>query len=53
MRPSRCIDFLISDPDRVLALASASGYGEWMVPVPITAEDFPAGTDERVVDLLR
>ena len=45
----KVIDFLISDPDRILALASASGYGEWMVPVPITADDFPSDTDERVV----
>ena len=46
----KVIDFLISDPARVLALSSASGFGEWMVPVPITADDFPAGTDERIMD---
>ncbi len=43
------IDFLLSDSDRVLALSSTQGFGEWMVPVHITAEDFPAGTDERFI----
>lgn len=47
---AKVIDFLISDPVRVLTLASASGFGEWMVPVPISADDFPVGTDQRIVD---
>jgi raffinose/stachyose/melibiose transport system substrate-binding protein len=33
----------------VLALSSTQGFGEWMVPVHITAEDFPADTDERFI----
>lgn len=41
------INFLLDDPDRVLAMSSTRGFGEWMVPVRVTAEDFPEGTDER------
>jgi len=41
------INDLLSDPDRVLALAATQGFGEWMVPLRVAAEDFPAGTDER------
>jgi len=43
------IDFLISDPDRVLEMSGTRGFGEWMVPVRVNPEDFPAGTDERFV----
>lgn len=43
------IDFLLSDPERVLQLASGVGFGEWMVPLHIEASDFPEGTDERIV----
>jgi raffinose/stachyose/melibiose transport system substrate-binding protein len=43
------LDFLLSDPERVLELASSVGFGEWMVPVHIDESDFPEGTDERFV----
>jgi raffinose/stachyose/melibiose transport system substrate-binding protein len=43
------IDFLLSDPQRVLAIAAGSGYGEWVVPLHFTEDDFPEGTDERII----
>lgn len=43
------IDDLISDPARVLEMSATQSFGEYMVPVHITAEDFPAGTDERLI----
>ena len=44
----KVLDFLISDPAMVLELAADVGFGEWVVPVHFTPEDFPEGTDERV-----
>ena len=43
------IDFLLSDPVRVLEMASVVGFGEWVIPIHFTPNDFPSGTDERVV----
>lgn len=42
------LDFLFSDPARVLQIASGYSYGEFVVPLKFTAEDFPEGTDERI-----
>ncbi len=43
------LNFLMSDPKRVLEIAAGSGFGEWVVPLYYTEEDFPEGTDERVI----
>jgi raffinose/stachyose/melibiose transport system substrate-binding protein len=43
------LNFLLSDPTRILENASYSGYGEWVVPVDFDEEDFPEGTDARIV----
>ncbi len=43
------LDFLMSDPARVLEIASTVGFGEYMVPLHYTEDDFPEGTDERFV----
>ena len=45
----KALDFLISDPALVLKLAADVGFGEWVVPVHFGVDDFPEGTDERVV----
>ncbi|MCY4023478.1 MAG: extracellular solute-binding protein [Anaerolineaceae bacterium] len=45
----KALDFLISDPALVLQLAADVGFGEWVVPVHFGVDDFPEGTDERVV----
>lgn len=42
------LDFLYSDPARVLQIASGYNYGEFVVPLKFAAEDFPEGTDERI-----
>ena len=43
------INFLLSDPKLVLETASGASFGEWVVPLKYTADDFPSGTDPRVV----
>ncbi|MCY3945886.1 MAG: extracellular solute-binding protein [Anaerolineaceae bacterium] len=45
----KVLDFLLSDASRVLQLAADVGFGEWVVPIHFSADDFPEGTDERVV----
>ena len=42
------LDYWLSDPVRVLAIAAGAGFGEYVVPIHFTVDDFPAGTDERV-----
>jgi raffinose/stachyose/melibiose transport system substrate-binding protein len=42
------LDFLMSDSSRMLQIASGYGYGEFVVPLKFTPEDFPEGTDERI-----
>lgn len=42
------LDFLLSDPARMLQIASGYNYGEFVVPLNYSAEDFPEGTDERI-----
>ena len=42
------LDFLFSDPERVLQIASGYSYGEFVVPLKFTVADFPEGTDERI-----
>lgn len=43
------LDFLLSDKARILELASTTGFGEWVIPLRYEIEDFPPGTDERVL----
>ncbi len=43
------LNFLFSDPKLVLENAAGSGFGEWVVPLHFAPEDFPEGTDPRVV----
>ena len=46
------LDWLYSDPQRIAGLISDIGGGEYVVPVRIAREDFPAETDPRVVEAL-
>jgi raffinose/stachyose/melibiose transport system substrate-binding protein len=43
------LNFLVSNPQLVLANAAGAQFGEWMVPLRFTEADFPEGTDPRVV----
>ena len=43
------LDWLYNDKKRALKISSSFNFGEWMVPLHYTADDFPAGTDPRVV----
>ena len=42
------IDYWLSSPARVLAIAAGAGYGEFVVPIHFTVDDFPVGTDDRI-----
>jgi len=46
---AQVLEFLLSDRARVLTVASGYGFGEWVVPLSYTEEDFPTDTDPRVV----
>jgi raffinose/stachyose/melibiose transport system substrate-binding protein len=43
------LEFLMGDKARALQVASGASFGEWMVPLRYESEDFPEGTDERLV----
>ncbi|MBK8027461.1 MAG: extracellular solute-binding protein [Chloroflexi bacterium] len=43
------LDWLMSSPEHVLNIASGYGYGEFMIPLHFTPEDFPADADPRIV----
>jgi raffinose/stachyose/melibiose transport system substrate-binding protein len=43
------IDWLLNNPDDILGLASIYSYGEFMIPLHYTEEDFPADADPRIV----
>ncbi len=43
------LDFLLSDPARVLEISSHYSFGEVVVPLHFTEADFPEGTDPRIV----
>jgi raffinose/stachyose/melibiose transport system substrate-binding protein len=43
------INWLMADRARILNIASGYGYGEFMLPLAFTAEDFPADADPRIV----
>ncbi|MBZ0299881.1 MAG: hypothetical protein K8J31_09080, partial [Anaerolineae bacterium] len=43
------LDYLISNPDVVLNIASGFNYSEWLVPLHFTVEDFPENVDPRVM----
>ena len=44
------IDYLLSDPARILSIASEVGFGEYVVPLHFSVEDFPEDTDPRVAE---
>jgi raffinose/stachyose/melibiose transport system substrate-binding protein len=43
------LDFLLSDPARVLQIAAPYSFGEFVVPLKFTEADFPEGTDPRII----
>ena len=43
------LNWMINNPDHVLEVAANYGFGEFMLPVYLTEEDFPEGADERIV----
>ncbi|MBN1933542.1 MAG: carbohydrate ABC transporter substrate-binding protein [Anaerolineae bacterium] len=46
------MDWLYSDPKRIAKLISAIGGGEYVVPVRLTAADFPPEADLRLIEAL-
>ena len=47
-KAAETLDFVINDPKRAMLIASGFQFGEWVVPVHVTAADFPAGVDTQV-----
>ena len=45
---AKALDFLISNPDQVLAISSGFNFSEWLLPLAFSVDDFPEGVDERV-----
>lgn len=45
------LDWLFNDKKRALEIAETWSFGEWMVPIKISLDDFPPDTDERVIRL--
>ncbi len=43
------INYLLSDPVRALEMSATRQFGEYMVPLRYSEEDFPADTDERLI----
>lgn len=43
------LDFLISNPEVVLDIASGFNFSEWLVPLHFELDDFPEGVDPRVM----
>ena len=46
------LDWMFGDPQRIAGLISAIGGGEYVVPVRLTADDFPPETETRLIDAL-
>ena len=46
------LDWLYSDPKRAAQLISDIGGGEYVVPIPLTEEDFPPEVDPRFIRAL-
>jgi len=49
LEAAAALDWLYNDKKRALQISSSFNFGEWMVPLNYTADDFPVGTDPRVV----
>lgn len=43
------LNFLISNPEVVLDIASGFNFSEWLVPLHFELDDFPEGVDPRVM----
>ncbi len=42
------LDYVLNDKKRAMTIASGFSFGEWVVPLQLTAADFPADTDQRI-----
>ncbi len=43
------LDWVVNDKKRAMTIASGFSFGEWVVPLKLTAADFPPETDKRIV----
>ena len=41
-KAAEALDFVVNDPKRIMKIADGFTFGEWVVPVHVTAADFPA-----------
>lgn len=49
---ARVLDFLYNDPKRAASIAQIFSFGEFVVPIKFTANDFPSDVDPRVARFL-
>ena len=47
-KAAEALDFVFNDPKRGMLIASGFQFGEWVIPVPVTQADFPAGVLPQV-----
>lgn len=47
-KDAEALDFVLNDPKRAMKIASGFVFGEWVVPVHVTADDFPSDTVAQV-----
>jgi len=45
---AKALDWIVNDKKRAMTIASGMSFGEWVVPLHFTPEDFPANVDKRI-----
>lgn len=49
---AKVLDFIYNDPQRAASIAQIFSFGEFVVPIQFSADDFPSEVDPRVVRFL-
>lgn len=46
---AEALDWVVNDKKRAMSIAAVYDFGEWVVPLHLSAEDFPPEADKRIV----
>jgi len=46
---AEALDWVVNDKKRAMSIAAVYNFGEWVVPLNFTSEDFPPETNKRIV----
>jgi raffinose/stachyose/melibiose transport system substrate-binding protein len=46
---AEALDYVVNDKKRAMNIASGFSFGEWVIPLQLTPEDFPSDTDKRIL----